>query len=66
MKRHHDLANPYKGKHSIESDLWFRGLIYYHHVEKHGRLGVAEGSKSSTSDLQVAEEDRHIRLSISI
>lgn len=45
----HDLANPYKRKHSIESDSWFRGLIYYHHVEKHGRLGVGKGTKSSTS-----------------
>lgn len=49
LKRHQDLANPYKGKCSIDSDLWFRGLIYYHHVGKHVRLGVGEGTKSSTS-----------------
>lgn len=35
MKRDYDLNNFYKGKHFIGA---VRGLVYYHHGEKHGSV----------------------------
>ena len=49
MKRHHDHSNSYKGKHLIGAGLQGRGLVHYHHEEKHGgRQGSGEGAESST------------------
>jgi hypothetical protein len=38
MKRHHDRSNYYKGAHLIRGGSKFRGLVDYHHGEKHGNM----------------------------
>jgi hypothetical protein len=38
VKKHHGYSNSYKGKHLTGTGLHFRGLVHYHHEEKHGDM----------------------------
>lgn len=55
-KRHHELGNSYKGKHSIG-----RGLVHYHHSKIHGNMQddivLEKGLRVIHLDWQAAEGD---------
>lgn len=46
--------NSYKGKHLIGPDLWFRGLVHYHHGRMHGGDQADMVLERELGDLQPA------------